>query len=94
MRRRRREQARAARRGEAFVARPEDLLDARAAGRILAELPEDQRETVVLRIWGGMTLREIVAVTGRPMTSTFRLYRAGLAAIRKGMESSCTKKSI
>ncbi len=93
-RRRRREQARAAGRREAFESRPEDLIDARVARQLLASLPQDQREVVVLRVWSGLTLREIAETTDAGITSVFRRYRAGLAALRKGMESSCHKKSV
>jgi RNA polymerase sigma-70 factor (ECF subfamily) len=90
-RRRDRERLRAAERREAFEARPGDLVDARTAQRLLAALPEEQREVVVLRVWGGLTLQETSDVTGRPVTTVFRRYRTGLAAIREGMESSCRK---
>ena len=91
-RRRRRERGRAAAQPAAFEARPEDLIDARAAQDALESLPAEQREAVVLRIWGGMTLHEASAVMGRPVTTVFRWYRQGLAAIRERMGSACQTK--
>src|SRR4051794_18911573 len=86
-RRRRREHGAAAivRGGGWFRPAPEDLLDAAAAGRALAELPPVQREVVVLRLWSGMTLAEIAGVTGSSVSGVFAQYRAALAAVRKTM---------
>jgi RNA polymerase sigma-70 factor (ECF subfamily) len=48
-------------------------------------LPHEQRETVVLHIWGGLTFREIGRLTGaRPATATSR-YRYGLEKLRKAL---------
>lgn len=92
-RRQRRERGRAAARPEAFENRPEDLIDAKAAQAALASLPADQREAIVLRIWGGLTLQETSAITGMPVTTVFRRYRQGLAAIRERMGFSCQTKT-
>jgi len=89
LRRRRRERARAAAMPEAFESRPGDLVDARAASNVLASLGQPQREVVVLRIWAALTLREIAEITDASVTTVFRRYREGLAAIRKGMVSQC-----
>jgi RNA polymerase sigma-70 factor (ECF subfamily) len=77
-----------------FDARPDDLIDAAAAQQILSKLPEEQREVILLRIWGDLTLAEIAAVTGERSSTLFSRYQSGLAEMRKQMESSCgtTKK--
>lgn len=93
-RRRRREQARAAELPEAFESHPADLFDGRAARDLLATLPLAQREAVVLRIWAALTFQEIAEITGGSLTTSFRRYREGLAAIRKGMVSTCRNKII
>ena len=59
-----------------------------AAQAAMTELPVQQREVIVLRIWGGMTLQEVADVVDRPVSTVFSRYRAGLAAIRKEMENS------
>src|SRR5437764_10793878 len=56
--RRRRRQGRV-RAPEAWFAAAEDHLDAREATRLLAELPLEQREVVVARIWGGLTFEAV-----------------------------------
>ena len=37
--------------------------------RALEELPEEQRETVFLKVWSGMTLQEIADVTETPLNT-------------------------
>lgn len=89
-----RERAQAAARPEPFEARPEDLIDAQAAQAALASLPPDQREAIVLRIWGGLTLEEASVIMGQPRTTVFRRYRQGLAGIRERIGSSCQTKRL
>jgi RNA polymerase sigma factor (sigma-70 family) len=92
-RRARRERAVAAERhgGETplFHSSPEDRIDAAAAEAALAGLPADQREIVLLRIWGGMTLAEVADVTGHALSTVYDHYRAALARVRTILESSC-----
>ena len=76
---------------ELFDARPDDALDAAAAASALNTLPPDQREAVVLRIWSGLTLAEVAGVTGVAVSTAFARYRAGLAEVRRAMESSTCK---
>lgn len=54
----------------------------------MAELPEAQREAIVLRIWGGLTLAEMSQVLGEPVSTLFSRYRAALEAMRVHMEKS------
>ena len=76
-----------------FEDRPEALIDGATAEATLASLPDEDREIVVLRIWGGMTLQEIAETVGSPVSTVFHHYRAGLAAIRRRLESSCRVKN-
>ena len=76
-----------------FEDRPEALIDGATAEATLASLPDEDREIVVLRIWGGMTLQEIAETVGSPVSTVFHHYRAGLAAIRRRLESSCRAKN-
>ena len=75
-----------------FGARPDDLIDAATAQEALAGLPDEQREVIVLRIWAGLTLQEISDITHQPVSTLFSRYQAGLAQLRKRMESPCEKK--
>ncbi len=72
-----------------FLPHPDELVDAGAAQDCLSRLPEEQRQVIVLRIWGGLTFREIADVLADPLPTCFARYRAGLAALRKRLESSC-----
>ena len=59
-RRYRREQAVAVDGESLFVARPQDKLDAASIQAAMAALPGEQREVIVLRLWSGLTLAEMV----------------------------------
>jgi len=94
-RRARRELRIAQGRADWFEARTEDLIDASAAQAALESLSAEQREVIVMRIWGQMTLNEIAGVIGEPISTLFSRYRAGLGEIKRIMESSSchTKKT-
>ena len=51
--------------------------------RALADLPEEQREAVVMRIWSGMTLEEVAEATGVPLNTAASRYRYALAKLRE-----------
>jgi RNA polymerase sigma factor (sigma-70 family) len=73
--------------------RIDDRIDAEAVQQALMYLPIEQRETIVLRIWGQMSLAEVGEVTKSPVSTVFNRYRAGLAAIREHFErSSCATR--
>lgn len=93
VRRTQREREFAAVRGDFFEFRPGDVVDAHAAQQALESLPAEQREIVVLRLWGGMTLAEIAGLTGSPISSVYDQYRAALAKVRKLLELSCKMKT-
>jgi RNA polymerase sigma-70 factor (ECF subfamily) len=77
-----------------FESRTADLIDAADAQKALESLPGEQREVIVMRIWGQMTLNEISRVTGDAISTLFSRYQKGLTGIRQLMESSCqTKKN-
>lgn len=92
-RRRRHAEQAAGDRPEWFSSRPDELIDAAAAQQALTALPTEQREVIVLRIWAGMTLQEISEITNQPVSTLFSRYKAGLAELRKRMESPCGKKN-
>jgi RNA polymerase sigma-70 factor (ECF subfamily) len=48
----------------------------------LRSLPRDQREAVVLKIWQGLTLREIAHLTGVPENTAASRYRYGIGKLR------------
>ena len=72
-----------------FEPRADDLIDAEAAQQAMESLTTEQREVVVLRIWGQMSLKEIAEIVGRPVSTVHSRYKAALAAMREYMEISC-----
>jgi RNA polymerase sigma-70 factor (ECF subfamily) len=89
-RRRRREDRVSA--AEAWFAAAEDRLDGREATRLLADLPLEQREAIVARIWGGLTFEEVARLVGCSLPTAHRRYQAGLAALRERLDNRCTQK--
>lgn len=53
-----------------------------ALEKTLAELPEEQREVVVMRVWSGLTLAEIAAAVGVPLNTVASRYRYALEKLR------------
>lgn len=84
---------------ESAVARPVpwfeemsvDGLDIDAAVAALETLPCEQREVIVARLWGGMTLEEVGAVVGCSVSSAHRRFAAGIAALRERLGVLCPK---
>lgn len=56
--------------------------DAEAVAMALARLTAEDRELVELKIYAGLTFREMAQVTGRPQASVATRYRRALAALR------------
>lgn len=93
-RRTRRERAAGATRAELFEPRSDDLIDARLAERALSQLPPEQREVVVLRIWVQMTLAEISSLVGVGVSTVHERYGQAMAALKREMEKSiCRTKN-
>ena len=82
-RRRARREAAAACREPWFSPSEDDRLDAAAVTEALAELPIEQRETIVARLWGGLSFEEITRLNGSSTSSVHRWYHQGLAALRE-----------
>jgi RNA polymerase sigma-70 factor (ECF subfamily) len=92
--RRRVHEARAASEREPCLsAAPDALLDSGVVARALLRLPAAEREAIVLRLWAGMTLREVAAVAGSSPAGVLAAYRRGLAAIRETLGESCATKT-
>ena len=58
-------------------------LSAREAGELLWRVPEDQREAVVLRIYGGFSFTEIAELTDVPLNTAASRYRYGIEKVRQ-----------
>jgi RNA polymerase sigma factor (sigma-70 family) len=68
---------------------PADVLDAASVEQALAELDPDRREVVVLKVWGGLSLKEIAEVTGRAISTLWFQYRGALDDLRRKMGEAC-----
>ena len=72
--------------GEFFQQREGNREAAFALQSTLAELPDEQREAVIMRIWSGLTLEEIAAATGVPLNTAASRYRYALEKLRERMK--------
>jgi len=76
---------------EAWFARTDETIDGQEAARLLVELPLEQREVIVARIWGGLTFDEIARLAGCSLPTAHRRYQAGLAGLRERLEGPWTQ---
>jgi RNA polymerase sigma-70 factor (ECF subfamily) len=83
--RRRRRQDRASV-SEAWFDTADSHLDCQEATRLLAELPLEQREIIVARLWGGLTFEEVAQVMDCSLPTAHRRYQAALAALREKVQ--------
>jgi RNA polymerase sigma-70 factor (ECF subfamily) len=90
--RRRRREDRASTR-EAWFDAVDERIDGREATRLLAELPLEQREVVVARIWGGLTFDDVARLAGCSLPTAHRRYQAALAMIRERLEGSWARSN-
>jgi len=87
-------------RREQIAARPErwfheaavDGLDAETAIAALQRLPEEQREVIVARIWGGLSFEQIAEVAGCSTSSAFRRFSAGIDSLRTELGEPCPNR--
>jgi RNA polymerase sigma-70 factor (ECF subfamily) len=68
-----------------------DALDARVAAAALGELPLEQHEVLVARLWGGLSFLEIGELVGCSSSAAHRRYAAGLDALRERLGVACPK---
>ena len=91
--RRSRREVAAARPDEAWFEPPDgDGIDAAAATAALRQLPVEQREAIVARLWGGLSLEQIAELCGASTSTVHRRYQAGLAALRERLGVPCLPK--
>jgi RNA polymerase sigma factor (sigma-70 family) len=92
-RRNRRETAVAHRAGAFFHQSESDRLDAEEASRALSSLPIEQRETIVSRLWGGLSFEQIAELTGCSTSTAHRWYQKGLETLRERLGEKCPEKT-
>jgi RNA polymerase sigma-70 factor, ECF subfamily len=69
-----------------LVHRGGDREAALALQAALIELPDEQREVVVMRIWSGMTLDEVAAAAGVSLNTAASRYRYALRKLRERLQ--------
>lgn len=62
---------------------------AEAVARAIAALPLEQREAIVLRIWGGLTFAEAARTLGENINTVAARYRTALAKLRHLLPEAC-----
>jgi RNA polymerase sigma-70 factor (ECF subfamily) len=83
-RRRRHHEAAAAAQSPTWFAPTEGAgLDAETAAAALTDLPSDEREAVVARIWGGLSFEQIGELLGSSPATAYRRFTAGLTLLRE-----------
>jgi RNA polymerase sigma factor (sigma-70 family) len=65
-----------------FMPTSDAAIDATSAVAALESLPIDEREVVVLRLWGGHSFEEIAALIGKTTSTAHRRYESGIATMR------------
>jgi RNA polymerase sigma-70 factor (ECF subfamily) len=89
----RREAATAARGEPWFETADGDRLDAAAATDALKQLPIQEREVIIARLWGGLSFEEISRTSGSSLSTVYRCYQRGVAALRERLGWSCLMKN-
>ncbi len=72
---------------EAPSADPDRDVDARRVSRLIGELPESQREVLLLRHFAGCTFAEIGSITGVPTFTAASRYRLAISRLRRLLET-------
>jgi len=65
---------------------------AAAVQEAVAALPAEQREAVVLRLWGGLTFAEAARAVGGNINTVASRYRTALATLRTRLEEVCRER--
>ena len=63
-----------------------DMPTERLVADALGQLPGDQREAVVLKVFEGLTFREIAAICQEPIPTVASRYRYGVDKLRESLE--------
>lgn len=73
---------------------PDQPLGSEELAAALADLPDDLRECVVARLWGELSFEQLADLLGCSISTAYRRYEAGLAALRERLETPCLTKTI
>lgn len=84
--RRRKYEAKFGREREAWFELGDSPLQIREAVAALEDLPAEERETIIARLWGGLTLAEIAKLTNTSLATAQRRYVRGLEKLREVLQ--------
>lgn len=70
-----------------FESDPDRQIDAAAIAESMADMPLEQRELIVLRLWSGLSFEEIAELCGTALSTAHRRYVAALATLRERYET-------
>ena len=62
---------------------PLDAVMAARLGDTIAALPEDKRQVLILKLYAGMTFREIAGITGESINTVSSRYRRALSELQE-----------
>ena len=66
-----------------YIDDEKDRIDVNQLNLALSELSDNERETIILKIYDEMTFEEIAKVTGISKNTTASWYRRGIEKLRK-----------
>jgi len=75
-----------------FAATENSPLDTAEVAQALQTLPIDQRETIVARLWSGLTFTEIAQLTETSTSTAHRRYVEGLTALKERLVTPCPQQ--
>lgn len=75
-----------------FAATDTSTLETADVTQALATLPIEQRETIVARLWSGLTFTEIAQLTETSTSTAHRRYVEGLTALKERLVTPCPQQ--
>ncbi len=75
-----------------FETAEDERLDAAAATEALRQLPLEEREAIVARLWGGLSFDDIARLSGTSVSTVYRCYQRGLCSLRERLGWPCVLK--
>ena len=79
-------------RREWFEVRSDALIDAKTAQQTLGQLPLEERQIVVMRIWGELGFTQIAGIMQLSVSTVHGRYTAALEQMRQRLEQPCRNK--
>jgi RNA polymerase sigma-70 factor (ECF subfamily) len=76
----------------AFAAPLENVERQAAIEAALQQLPADQREVIVLKIWGGLTFAQIAQTVGAPLSTVASRFRYALTRLEQDLAAQAASE--